>query len=69
VFGSHAGVRQPQGDADFVKIEELVGGNDEHEESIVAGDDNSLSNLPCGQMLRRSDLACGWWRSASAFSP
>ena len=57
VFGSHAGVGQPQGAADFVKIDELVGGDDEHEESLIAGDDNSLSNLPCGQMLRRSDLA------------
>src|ERR1035438_4989780 len=57
MLGSHPGVGQPQGVADFVKIDELVGGNDEHEESIVAGNDNRLSNLPRGQMLRRSYLA------------
>ena len=48
---------EPQREPDFLKIDQPGGRDHHHAISVVTEYDDGLSDLPCGQVLRRSDLA------------
>jgi hypothetical protein len=56
-FRDHARMSESQRHTDLLKIHQLIGWEHQHMIAVVPVNDHSLGDLPCGQVLCRSDLA------------